>query len=346
MTRAQITSAELSTGQVAAILALVRACRAADGVTPLSEHVMLHLRYDGTHEPDEAPGRDLVLAAAGEIAGYAYLDPPTADPHSSASEASTSEASTSEASTSEVSGELMIHPGYRQRGFGRALADEAAAAADGHALRLWAHGDLPAAAALAAAAGFERFRALWQLRRPLGQALDPPALPAGRTLRTFVPGQDEDEWLALNGRAFAKHPEQGGWTRHDLELREREPWFDPAGFFIAEKDGAMTGFHWTKMHPPEPGTPEKDTGPPGPGEVYVVGVDPAEQGSGLGRALTLAGLHYLRDRGADQAMLYVDEDNVPAIKMYEALGFTRATVDAMYRRPPVTPLPRPRVSGR
>jgi mycothiol synthase len=332
MTRPRITSAELSPGQVATIGDLVQACRAADGVTPLSEHAMLHLRYDGTPDltgariPDGAPGRHLVLAVAGEIAGYAYLDPPAADPHSSASE---------------VSGELMIHPSRRRHGFGRALAAEAAAAADGHALRLWAHGDLPAAAALAAAAGFERFRALWQLRRSLSQSSGPPlaqpTLPPGRTLRTFVPGQDEDEWLALNGRAFAKHPEQGGWTRHDLELREREPWFDPAGFFIAAKDGAMTGFHWTKVHPPEPGPPGEGTGSPGLGEVYVVGVDPAEQGSGLGRALTLAGLHHLRDRGVDQAMLYVDEDNVPAIKMYEALGFTRATVDAMYRRPPVTP---------
>jgi mycothiol synthase len=111
-------------------------------------------------------------------------------------------------------------------------------------------------------------------------------------------------------------------------VREREPWFDPAGFFIAEKDGVMTGFHWTKVHPPEPGTPGS-----GLGEVYVVGVDPAEQGSGLGRALTLAGLHHLRDRGAAEAMLYVDEENIPAIRMYEALGFTRATVDAMYRWP-------------
>ena len=160
------------------------------------------------------------------------------------------------------------------------------------------------------------------MRRSLSEPLDRPALPAGRALRTFVPGQDEDEWLTLNGRAFAKHPEQGGWTRHDLELREREPWFDPAGFFIAERDGHMTGFHWTKMHDPALG------------EVYVVGVDPDEQGSGLGRALTLAGLRYLRDRGAAQAMLYVDEDNVPAIRLYEGLGFTRTTVDAMYRRGP------------
>ena len=148
----------------------------------------------------------------------------------------------------------MIHPEHRRQGLGRALAGEIAVAAGGHALRLWAHGDLPAAAALARTAGFERFRALWQMRRPLGeplgQPLEGPALPAGRTLRTFVPGQDEDEWLALNARAFAKHPEQGGWTRHDLDLREREPWFDPAGFFIAEQDGVMTGFHWTKVHPP------------------------------------------------------------------------------------------------
>jgi mycothiol synthase len=325
MTSPRITRAGLSSDQAAAIDGLVRACRDADGVTPLSEHVLLHLRYDrpAAQAPAGPPGRDFVLTVDGEVAGYAYADPPAADPHSG---------------QSEVSGELMIHPDRRRRGLGRALAAEVAAAADGHALRLWAHGDLPAAAALAAAAGFERFRALWQMRRPLSEPPAEPVLPAGRTLRAFVPGQDEDDWLALNARAFAKHPEQGGWTRHDLELREREPWFDPAGFFIAEKDGVMTGFHWTKVHPPEP-----DTAGPGVGEVYVVGVDPSEQGSGLGRALTLAGLHYLRDRGADQVMLYVDEDNVPAIRMYEALGFTRATVDAMYRRhvrqPPTIPLP-------
>jgi mycothiol synthase len=317
MTGLLITSAELGPAQVAAILALAEACREVDGAVPLSEHGLLHVRF----EADGPPGRDLVLTVDGEIAGYAYLDPPAADPHSDAPE---------------VSGELMIGPAHRRRGLGRALAAAAADAAGGHALRLWAHGDLPAAAALAAAAGFERFRALWQMRRPLAldasQAPVPPlaepVLPAGRTLRSFVPGEDEDAWLALNARAFAKHPEQGGWTRHDLELREREPWFDPAGFFIAEKDGVMTGFHWTKVHPPEPGTPGPDLG-----EVYVVGVDPAEQGSGLGRALTLAGLHHLRDRGVAEAMLYVDEENVPAIRMYEALGFTRATVDAMYRRP-------------
>jgi mycothiol synthase len=295
MTGPRISRTELTTAQVSEVLALVGAARQADGVAPLSEHGMLHLRYDSAG--------DFIAAVDGEIAGYAYLDPPSA-----------------QRDDGEVTGELVVHPQHRRRGLGRALTGELAAAAGGRMLRLWAHGDLPAAAALARAAGFDRFRALWQMRRSLAEPLDQPVLPAGRTLRTFVPGQDEDGWLNLNGRAFAKHPEQGGWTRHDLELREREPWFDPAGFFIAERGGQMAGFHWTKVHNPALG------------EVYVVGVDPAEQGSGLGRALTLAGLRHLRDLGVAQAMLYVDEDNVPAIRMYEALGFTRAMVDAMYRR--------------
>ena len=294
MTGQGITRAELTATQVSEVLALVEAARLADGVAPLSEHGMLHLRYDSTG--------DFIVNADGKIAGYAYLDPPSAE--------------------GEVTGELVVHPDRRRRGLGRALTGELAAAAGGSVLRLWAHGDLPAAAALARSAGFERFRALWQMRRPLREPLAQLVLPAGRTLRTFVPGQDEDDWLSLNGRAFAKHPEQGSWTRHDLELREREPWFDPAGFFIAERDGQMAGFHWTKVHGPDLG------------EVYVVGVDPTEQGSGLGRALTLAGLHHLRDLGVAEAMLYVDEDNVPAIRMYEALGFAKAKVDAMYRRSP------------
>jgi mycothiol synthase len=297
MTQWSITAGGLTPAQVAGVLALAEAAEAADGVAPLSEHVLLHLRYDAA---GPGPGRDLVLTVK-EIAGYALVD--------------------SNAAGMDLSGELVIHPSRRRQGLGLALVRELTAAAGGRPVRLWAHGDLPAAAALARAAGFDRVRALWQMRRSLRDPVDQPAFPAGVTLRTFRPGQDEDEWLSLNARAFAKHPEQGTWTRHDLELREREPWFDPAGFFIADRDGAMAGFHWTKV----PADAAE-------GEVYIVGVDPGEQGTGLGRALTLAGLHYLRDRGLAQVILYVDEDNGPAIRMYRTLGFTRWRTDAMYRR--------------
>jgi mycothiol synthase len=325
MTAWSITSVDLSAAQVAGILELARTASATDGVPPLSEPVLLHLRYessvpapaDAGADPDPRLGRDFVATVDGEIAAYAHLDAP--EP--------------------EVSGELVVHPARRRQGLGQALLGELAAGADGHLLQLWAHGDLPAAARLAATAGFERFRILWQMRRSLRDPMARPDFPAGRGLRAFAPGQDEDEWLGLNGRAFAKHPEQGAWTRHDLELREREPWFDPAGFFIAMRDGQMAGFHWTKVHPlraADPGARASHglaaSAKPGVGEVYVVGVDPAEQGSGLGRALTLAGLHHLRDLGLETAMLYVDEDNTAAVRMYKALGFTRTRTDVMYRQ--------------
>ena len=202
---------------------------------------------------------------------------------------------------------------------------------------MWAHGDLPAARALAHRAGFARVRSLWRMRRPLADPLPDPVVPAGSHAAHVSVGADEAAWLDLNRKAFASHPEQGAWTAEDLSLREREPWFDPAGFFLAERDGKLAGFHWTKVHyqaatKTRPGSARSEGHEP-IGEVYVVGVDPAAQGSGLGRALTLAGLRYLRSRGLPEVMLYVDEDNAPAIRLYESLGFAHQGTDVMFRHP-------------
>ncbi|MBT2208144.1 MULTISPECIES: mycothiol synthase [Actinomadura] len=270
------------------VLAAARAAAGADGVAPLSEHALLAVRAG-------RPG--LVVAEGGAVVGYGRLDPATGDEPASA--------------------ELFVHPDHRRRGHGRGLLRALRERAGGP-LRVWAHGDLPAAAALASAEGMARARALFQMRRPAGGPLPEPRVADGVTLRTFRPGQDEDAWLRVNARAFASHPEQGAWTIDDLRERESEPWFDPAGFFLAERDGDLVGFHWTKVQPD------------GLGEVYVVGVDPSAQGLGLGRALTLTGLHHLRAQGLPRFMLYVDESNTAAVRMYESLGFTPHTVDVMY----------------
>jgi len=300
----EIRAVERLTGaDVATVARLVKLSTEEDGVSPLSEHVMLHLRYGG-----DPRARNILLFDGGELAGYAHLDPtgPVEGP----------------------SGELVIHPAHRRRHLGLELVRALAAEAGDHQLRLWAHGDLPAASRLAAAAGFTRVRALWQMRRSLQARLGRPQLAGGTTVRTFQIGGDEDAWTALNARAFSRHPEQGAWTLADLELREREPWFDPAGFFLAERDGRLIGFHWTKIHGQDG---EEATHPhEALGEVYVVGVDPDERGSGLGRALTLVGLRYLRSRGLFQVMLYVDEANTPAIGLYESLGFTHWDTDVMF----------------
>jgi mycothiol synthase len=293
----------ISEPETAEVLRVVAAATDEDGVSPLSEQVLLHLRYGGD------PGaRNLLLSKGGIVTGYAHLDP--ADP------------------VEGPSGELVIHPGHREHGLGQALIRALLAEAGTRPLRLWAHGDLPATRALARGMGFERVRALWTMRRPLQADLAAPQFAEGITVRTFRAGQDENAWLAINGKAFAGHPEQGTWTRADLDLREREPWFDPDGFFLAERDGRLVGFHWTKVHG-SPGVPAH--GPEAIGEVYVVGVDPEEQGTGLGRALTLTGLRYLRSRGLPEVMLYVDEANTAAIHLYESLGFAHSDTDVMFR---------------
>ena len=212
--------------------------------------------------------------------------------------------------------ELVVDPARRGEGYGRALVG---AVVSTGAERVWAHGGHPAARHLATALGMELVRELRQMRRSLPVEQVQAELPDGVTLRTFVPGVDDGEWLALNAAAFAHHPEQGGWTEQDLAERLAEPWFDPKGFFLAERDGRLVGFHWTKVEG-------------GLGEVYVVGVAPSEQGSGLGRALTAVGLRYLgTERGLHTVLLYVDADNPAAVRVYERLGFTVHEVDLMYR---------------
>jgi mycothiol synthase len=290
------------------VLSLAGAAASADGVGPLSEQVRLHLRYGG-----DPTARNLLLRRGQDLAGYAHLGP--ADPAEGRS------------------GELVIHPAYRRRGLGLALALAALTEESTLPVRIWAHGDLPAAARLATVAGFRRTRVLWQMRRSLRDAVAEPRLPPGVSLRSFVPGQDEDDWLMVNARAFAGHPEQGKWTRADLAHREAASWFDPDGFLLAERGGHLAGFHWTKIH--KPAADQADNTDGLVGEVYVIGVDPAEQGTGLGRALTLAGLRYLQDREMPAVMLYVDGENAAAIRLYASLGFAHSATDVMYTHDPV-----------
>jgi mycothiol synthase len=195
----------------------------------------------------------------------------------------------------------------------------------GH-VTLWAHGASPASDALAAATGFAHERDLLQLRVALPLP-SPARWPDAVTVRPFRTGEDEADWVAVNNRAFAGHPEQGAWTVDTIRARESEPWFDADGFLVAFDDEGMAGFCWTKVHPAAP--PDE---PHALGEIYVIGADPRWHGRGLGRALTTGGLEWLAGQGLRVGMLYVDGANDAAVGLYRALGFTDHRVDRAYGR--------------
>lgn len=273
----------LSASEIAGVDAMLDRVRAADGVSSLSEHTHLLLLAGG------GGAAHLLARVDGQIAGYGVVHRGVA--------------------------EILVDPAARGHGVGGDLLNEVMAPG----VRIWSHGDLPAARHLAQRAGLVAVRRLLTLTRRL-EDLPTRPLPAGYTLRTFTP-QDADAWLELNAAAFTDLPDQGGWTRSDLEQRLNQPWFDADGFLLAVDDAGLAGSHWTKVH---------DHDGQRVGEVYVLAVAPRAQGTGLGSALTVAGLEHLRDRGLSDVMLYVDSSNTAAMALYSRLGFEQSSCDVQF----------------
>ena len=275
------------------------ACAAAaqDGIAPLSEQFLLGLR-------DTRLGHEHLLATEGdEIVGVAARDGESV--------------------------ELVVAPQHRGRGVGQALV----AALPDHP-QVWAHGNLPAAQALAKKCGMDVVRRLLVMSiegEALRAAAAWPSLSTGLTILSYTESVErycrehvETEWVRANNEAFSWHPEQGGWDLERLHRGMEAEWFDPDDvLFLWEEDGAaapsepatMAGFHWLKWH-------TEDT--PAFGEVYVVGLSQDYRGRRLGGPLLTAGLQRMQDKGADKVILYVEADNQPAVKAYERLGFSVA----------------------
>lgn len=252
------------------------------------------------------------------------------------------------------SAEFVVDPDARRNGHGTRMLELLIARG---ARLFWAHGDHPAARALATTHRLEPVRELLHL-----EAAVPPVAPKRRksgpesadsghisasegAISVISEGwaasdgfaaftlADADEWLALNARAFAAHPEQGGVTRADLELSMGEPWFDAEDFLLLrDDDGTLIGYNWLKVEggPAEPAGPAKRAEPAREGEFYVVGVSPGVQGRGLGRRLVEAGFARLASTGIHTAHLYVEGDNAPALALYRRYGFTIRSQDVQY----------------
>ncbi|SEP56649.1 mycothiol synthase [Arthrobacter sp. OV608] len=289
---------------------LLAAAEESDGNPSISEQTLISMRAGDSTEHNVltlalyAPDEDSDPSSGQDLAGFAAV---VEEPDG----------------TGVV--EIAVHPSYRNQGVADRLVGVLRDRRGFAGLKAWSHGNHEAAADLAARYGYVPVRELWKMRMTTTAAdLPDVVLPDGVRIRAFVPGQDEEAWLAANRAAFAHHPEQGSLTRADLDARMAESWFDPAGFLLAVgRDGRLLGYHWTKVHP-------RHGAHPAVGEIYVVGVTPEAQGTGLGKALTVAGINHLQSLGLHAVMLYVDADNAPAVALYRRLGFSRWDMDVMY----------------
>ena len=297
----------LSDTQQSLVLELINRTTNHDGTPPIAEHILLHLRYGG----DKADSH-LLVEKDNQVIGYAHLD-----------------------QTDLVAGpsvELVVDPGHRGAGVGKALLSEAIKIC-GKSLRLWVHGEAEVAHNLAASFNFEKIRTVLQMSKSLTDIQPLPIIDKEIVIRSFLPGIDSDDWLDLNNKVFKDHPEQGGWQLSDLNHRLSEEWFDERGFFIVEKNKQVIASTWTKVHGEHSHdhAGEASHAHPAIGEIYITAVDPAYVGQGIGKALTITALNYLKYQGLREAMLYVDFDNKAALNLYDSLGFNLSSKDVLYR---------------
>ena len=297
----------LSDTQQSLVLELINRTTNHDGTPPIAEHILLHLRYGG----DKADSH-LLVEKDNQVIGYAHLD-----------------------QTDLVAGpsvELVVDPSHRGAGVGKALLSEAIKIC-GKTLRLWVHGEQEAAHSLAASFNFEKIRTVMQMSKSLIDIQPLPKIDKEIIIRSFLPGIDSDTWLELNNKVFRDHPEQGGWQLSDLNHRLSEEWFDEKGFFIVEKNKQVIASTWTKVHGAHSHDHDGDASHAHPalGEIYITAVDPGYAGLGIGKALTITALNYLKYQGLADAMLYVDFDNKAALNLYNSLGFKISSKDILYR---------------
>jgi mycothiol synthase len=295
----------LSKSQQESVLALIKAAHDFDGTPSIAEHVLLHLRHGGDKSDSH-----IVIEENQQVIAYAHLD-----------------------TTDLVAGpsiEAVVHPQHRGKGLGALILKEAIKIC-GDKTRIWSHGDLPAAKAIAASLKLERLWSNLLMSKSLGE-IQP--VTSKYPIRTFIPGLDNQAFLDLNNKVFADYPDQGGWSEDDLKVRVNESWFDDKGFFVAEDKGELIGFCWTKIHGAHTHSHsggDDDHGHEALGEIYVLAVNPDYKGQGVGRDLTITGLNYLKYQGLNNVMLYVGVENKPAFKLYKSLGFNEFGSDVMYR---------------
>ncbi|GAC1414428.1 MAG: mycothiol synthase [Actinomycetota bacterium] len=278
---------------IEAVGRLIDSTTAHDAHRPIGEHALIELKEGVRVFPHAA----FMATQRDALAGYAHL-----------SERETRSGWRLEA---------FVDPALRRRGVGHLLLKEVFDHVAGHGgghIHAWAYRPGAAQARLADAFGMRATRRLLRMQRDLPAPSE--TMPAGYTVRSFRP-DDAQEWLALHNVVFANHPDGGNWKPSDLDWQLREPWFDAGGFLLVEEEQWIAGYCWKK---PDPTL----------GWVYFLGAHPRLRGTGVARALCVAGMQWCDRNAMRSIVLYVDEGNAPAVALYNRLGFKTDHVDVCY----------------
>ena len=188
----------------------------------------------------------------------------------------------------------------------------ARSAAEGATTRLFVPSTHDLVLGLADRRGYEPFRYSFEMRIEFGGELPAPGWPDGISVRTFVPGRDDEAVYEAHQESFADHFEA---TRKPYESWRGWAFgesFDPTLWFVAENGSEVAGVCLCRG----------ESGAGGEfGWVNVLGVRRPWRRRGLGRALLLHSFGEFRSRGKQGAGLGVDGLNTTgAVRLYERAG--------------------------
>ena len=137
-------------------------------------------------------------------------------------------------------------------------------------------------------------------------------LPQGSSLRSFQRDKDEALLTNLQNTSFYNSWGFSPNTVEEIQARVRMERCEDSGIIFIEDRGKTAGYNWTLS---------QKTAGSSLGWISMTGVDPKYRGRKLGKAIVLAGMHYLKAQEISQIALEVDSDNVVAVNLYNQLGF-------------------------
>jgi GNAT superfamily N-acetyltransferase len=172
--------------------------------------------------------------------------------------------------------------------------------------------------------GFHKHLTFLIMEAGLTQPPAAPVLPDGVTIRTFIPGEDDQvvyraDEEASEDKGYHQPLSYDGWCRR---MGRDTPYFDPGLWLLAFMDGELAG---AALNFYEPGSRTA--------WVDHLGTRRAFRKRGIGMALLAHSLNVFYQRGYPTARLSVDSHSLThAPRLYEKAGFQTVMGYHIYRK--------------